>query len=442
MILDHDVVGSGLIWGALSLIGVATTFFGLRDPRAAFYIFALCLFGNAFQISLGPANFRVELYASALLALSLAMNRRAVFVPNQRTSAERVCFAAAFAWILLSIGVSIFVAPAPIRSLFMTFNLAMGILAYLVLARVRAEIKIQFVQILVIVLGVISTLSVCSLVLGLDNMLVAPPQGGNVERVRGIALEPNIMGQMCIMVILLSLHYIRRLSGALMAWLIPIGVAAILTNTRAVWICMIVAFVLFAVSRLRKVSIIPPLLATFGVFIWVAYETLRASWLPEKNSFAWKILNLTNSEEGTGSYRVRTSELASVDIDNENGWLWGLGVSSYQQRHPVDLTGATEGYLPNFWFGLVYDTGIVGLLAACAFFVAILTRTRLTLWASCFFGAVAFCAIFTNPFWMMFPLVLAGLAEIKQVSSSGNCASWHINQAPVGFACRKVEVSI
>jgi O-antigen ligase len=397
--------------GVVTAVAVAAALWLPRlalSVRAAFAVFFLAMLANGVALELGPATVRVELLALALLALAAVLDGRGTRPPPARAGA--VAMAGLAAWWAASFLSSVLVAPEPVRSLFMLLNLTAGVAAYLLVLRLAPH-HAALVRTGTWILGAVCAVSLILLVAlpPETTPLVASSQGGGLPRVRGLALEPNLMGGLCAGWLAVMVHRRRQLSPRHLVLAVPVVVALVLTNTRAAWVALAVVLAFWALTRHGRVLRSPPALLVYGLgagLLLARWGELRA----EPGSLVWKVENLLNFEIGTGSYRVDTWRLALADLDAADAWLFGLGVNSYAQRHPVDITGVTEGYVGNLWIAWLYDSGIVGVLGFAVLLLALWARSADRLGALPVFLAVVLTSTSTNGFWMTFPWVFLALA--------------------------------
>jgi hypothetical protein len=206
-------------------------------------------------------------------------------------------------------------------------------------------------------------------------------------------------------------HVLKRTT---FAWASVIAVAAILTNTRSVWIGLVILFV-FVLGR-RTGSAIVAILAGGAAALLIPLSGLLQQSV-SVNSPLWKLLNIFNSSTGTGSYRIDTWNQAINDLSTYGGWGIGLGVNTFPQRHPIDATGVTEGYLSNLWIASVHDSGILGGLALALGVILMFVGCGRRLDAVPLFAALVICATLTNPLAVAIPWVC--LALVAGPASSG-----------------------
>ncbi|WP_454778348.1 O-antigen ligase family protein [Georgenia muralis] len=400
-----------LLPGVLTAAAVAAALWLPRlalSVRAAFAVFFLAMLANGVALDVGPATVRVELLALALLVLAAVLDGRGTTPPPVRAGA--VAMAGLAAWWAASFVSSVLVAPEPVRSLFMLLNLTAGVAAYFLVLRLAPH-HAALVRTGTWILGAVSAVSLVLLVAlpPETTPLVASSQGGGLPRVRGLALEPNLMGGLCAGWLAVMVHRRRQLSTRHLLLALPVVIALVLTNTRAAWVALAVVLAYWALTRHGRLLRSPPALMVYALgagLLLARWGELRA----EPGSLVWKIENLLNFEIGTGSYRVDTWRLALADLDAADAWLFGLGVNSYAQRHPVDITGVTEGYVGNLWIAWLYDSGVVGVLGFAVLLLALWARSADRLGALPVFVAVVLTSTSTNGFWMTFPWVFLALA--------------------------------
>lgn len=384
----------------------------------ALVVLLILSWANSITVALGPANLRIEIFALVLASVAALLDPRGV---RKLGWFSVLIGAVAVAWLAASAFASATAAEEPARSYYMLGMLVAGVGTYFLVSS-RVSDPARVVRIGTAALAVLCGACLLLLVTGLAGPpLLIPPQGGALWRVRGLALEANLMGTICAGWLAVMYYWRRRLGRAHVVSAAIIALAAVLTNTRATWICLAVLGIALALTyRKHAVALLPLVLA----IVIAAIAALPSN--SEQESLLWKVSNIFTANDGTGLYRIRTWDIAFHDLNNSaNGWLTGLGVNSYPQRHPIDITNVTEGYVGNVWVSTIYDSGIIGLILFASTLVLMWLRSPDRLGALPLFATLAISFTFTNGFWMLFPWIYLALVSVEsRVSDVGRRDRW------------------
>ena len=375
-----------------------------RLDRALVVLIVLS-WANTISITVGPANLRIEIFALVLASVAALLDPRGIRKPSWFSI---LVAAAAGAWLLTSAFASATAAEEPARSYFMLGTLVAGIGAYFLISG-RIDDPGWVVRTGTWVLAAICAVCLVLLVTGMtETPLLASPQGGTLWRVRGLAIEPNLMGSICAGWLAVMFYWRRELPRVHVLTAGVIALAAVLTNTRATWLCLAVLGVALAITYRRHAVALLPLGLAVVVGAIAAFPESA-----ERSSLLWKVGNIFTANDGTGLYRIRTWDIAFDDLNIANGWLTGLGVNSYPQRHPIDLTNVTEGYVGNVWVSTVYDSGVIGLVLFALMLVLMWLRSPNRMAALPLFATLAISFTFTNGFWLLFPWIYLALVSVE-----------------------------
>lgn len=405
-----DAAPLAIVLGLLGVYAFAAGFpLVLGNVRNALALLVLAATMNGLSVTVGPAGLRIEAFALAAVGVAVlldAVHRREGVLGR----VGPVALGALGAWWTLSLLSSVFVALEPVRSLFMLLNLTVGVLAFLAVA-VYPSLHGDLVRWGTVVLAVVSGVSLLWLFLGPPgSILVADPQGGELSRVRGLSLEPNLMGGLCAAWLGVMYYWREQLSPALRSAAVPIGLALVFTNTRAAWVAFAVVFAFWLLTRQARFARSPHVIPLYllGAVLLVS----RAAGVDTvEGSLLWKLQNVFDFSTGNGLYRIESWRIALADLRTLRDHLFGLGVNSYSQHHPLDLTRVTEGYLGNVWLGWYYDSGLLGLVAFLVFLVVTVLRNPDWVDSVPAHLAVAIGATSTNSFWMVFPWIAIALVS-------------------------------
>jgi O-antigen ligase len=232
---------------------------------------------------------------------------------------------------------------------------------------------------------------------------------GSDFRLLGLSLEPNLFaGQV---VGWLSLLYARRRQIRRPPWVsVPILLsAALLASTRTAWLALLaVGIVALAERSGRKLVVVAA-----AVLIPVALLLIT---LPQEgpggvtdDSFAYRLEHILDTQGGTGAYRLGIYEQSIRDIDTVPRALFGTGMNTFSQFHPVDETHTGSAYLSSLWYATLYDTGAVGLVCLLALMASIVAASRSRRDAIAVMIAFLICASATNSAWLTYPWVILAL---------------------------------
>ncbi|MDJ0335414.1 O-antigen ligase family protein [Salinibacterium sp. G-O1] len=389
-----------LVLGVAAVPLLFLALWSLANLDALVIVLISSSFLTVVSFPLGPALVRIDAIVALVVLLVIAVRR------DEREHGRAARMRWAYFALLFSLGVVAFWsstanALAPVRSYFMLANFAVGGLVLFALWGLHLDWA-KIVRVGTWVLFVICALSLLELLaFPGTSTLSAAPQGGNSFRVRGLSLEPNLMGATCVGWLAVMYYWRRSLSRRYGLIASVIAVACVLTNTRAAWLALVLLAIFVLWDLRSKIGVFIPIGAALFMVVLAILAPITQS--AERGTFAWKIGNLLASDTGTGLYRVRTWDIAFNDIATSSAHQFGLGVNSYSQRHPLDLTQATEGYLSNLWIGWLYDAGIVGLVIFCGLLVVVFLASAKRFDAIPVFAALLICATLTNSYWMLFP---------------------------------------
>ncbi|WP_173922492.1 O-antigen ligase [Agromyces sp. Marseille-P2726] len=395
---------SGIV---LVVLAIATLIFlplvASRLDRALVVLLVLS-WANSVTIALGPANLRIEIFALVLAGVAALLDPRGI---RKLGWFSILVAAAAAAWLVASAFASATAAEEPVRSYYMLGMLIAGVGAYFLVSG-RVSDPVWVVRMGTSALAVLCGVCLLLLVTGLTGPpLLIPPQGGVLWRVRGLALEANLMGSICAGWLAVMFYWRRRLGRVHIVSAVVISLAAVLTNTRATWICLAVLGIALALTYRKHAVALLPLVLAIVIAVIAALPSNS-----EQESLLWKASNIFSAQDGTGLYRIRTWDIAFDDLNSANGWLTGLGVNSYPQRHPIDITNVTEGYVGNVWVSTIYDSGIIGLILFALMLVLMWLRSPDRLGALPLFATLGISFTFTNGFWMLFPWIYLALVSV------------------------------
>jgi hypothetical protein len=184
-----------------------------------------------------------------------------------------------------------------------------------------------------------------------------------IPGVHGSLWEPNIFGSYCTCFAVMFLFYfldgVRKNPWYLAGFLVA-TVGGMLSLARQGWICLVAVGALVLLYNLRRTKIrlkhLAPILA--GVLIaFVVGITVM-------NDLSERMSSLTGdaADDPTVVRRVGLVALAMQDIQDHP--VIGLGTSSFQLLYLADddsHTGVDKAWLGSLFFGVMHDTGLIGM---------------------------------------------------------------------------------
>ncbi|MGB6183226.1 MAG: O-antigen ligase family protein [Rhodococcus sp. (in: high G+C Gram-positive bacteria)] len=390
---------------AVLAAAAATVWFSLRDLRVAWcaFFFAICANGGAvdvFGLTVRPEYLLAPLFVAALFA-----HHRRVGRPFRTPDTRELVVAAAMAvWVVIALSVSAFAAPVPLLSIRSCIQFIVGLAVFFPLVLSELD-RVFAVRSGTVVLAAISTGSIA-------YWLFDPSR-----RVSGLAFEYNIMGSMCAAWLAVMFYAARQrdsagrpvIDRALWWAAVPIVIALLLTSTRAAWGALLVIAVFAAVRMVRRFPVTVIAAGALGCVALFVLVGLRDS-VGDEDTVLWRIAHLTDFDSGTGAYRVMLWNDAMTQIGARD-WslLWGTGANSFSQYNPVDPTLVGAAYLSSMWLGLLYDVGVLGLVAFLVAVAGVVSRIPRKIDALPLLFALAACASLTNIIWFAFPWVFLAL---------------------------------
>jgi O-antigen ligase len=417
-------IASGLIHAILLVVGIWLLAAALASPRISWALYFICISLTGLTVPVGSLLVKPELFGFIFLFLGLRQTaaRTNAF---SRAGFQVLPILGAFAYLTPLIYSSVVRAPVPAASLWITVQVGLGVLAFLVVIY-AGQWRDDLISTGTMVIGGISLLSVVGYLL-VAVVGVLPPGTFGVGpdlRLIGFSLETNIFAAqaVCWLAVLLFLAPpMRRYEKVLV---IALLVAVVLAGTRSAWLAgALVAgiwtwrkvassqwLVVVGLSVLVLVAVVPAAIASAGV---------RA----DPNSLLGRLSNLFDFSEGTGAYRVNIYDIAWQEIQTWPRWLHGSGMNSYSQFHLIDATGRYAEYLGNIWLATLYDGGGIALAGLLLLVGSATLRARVPVAAIVVISAVFLCSSSTNAIWFQFPWIYMAMAarapEGKGLTAAG-----------------------
>lgn len=401
-------VGVQLALGALA--ATALVFISLINERSAWVVFTLAMFTNRFPIPFGPATLRLEHLALLLLVFCLITRRRAGSSRQPQLERLTAAMTVLALWILLSVVTSTINAPEAARSLYIVALYVLAVTAFMVATgerdaawRVRAS---------TVVLSVMCALSVLSWVMAetfdYATPLVILNSYEDTHRTQGLLFEPNFLGSACAMWLCLLYAYRRTFtSRALLVHTLLLTSALILTLTRAAWLSAILVAVVAVLRTLpRRPGLVVTALSLASASLLAIVTVMPIS---AREDISARLRGLFDFTSGTGRFRAEGWEVALDQLTSYDAWVFGLGTNSYSQRNVSAFTSSGEGYLGNFWLGLIYDTGIIGFLLIVTALALIANSATRKTEMLLLIGVVGLNSLTTSPLWFAYPWVALAL---------------------------------
>jgi len=203
---------------------------------------------------------------------------------------------------------------------------------------------------------------------------------GFIPAVHGSLWEPNIFGSYCTSFAVMFLFYFlngTRKNPWYLAGFLITTVASLLSLARQGWISLIFvgASILIYTQRTTKFRV--KHLAPIVVSVVIAFVVGFAVMGNLSDRIATFSLD-TAQEDPTVVRRAGMIALAVQDIQEHP--VLGLGTSSFQLLYIADsdatYTGLDNAWLGSFFFGIVHDTGVIGMILFLWLLVELGRRVR------------------------------------------------------------------
>jgi hypothetical protein len=187
-------------------------------------------------------------------------------------------------------------------------------------------------------------------------------QGGTSVTLKGTLIEANLFGSFVGVALLLTISFmINKLVVRRWYWYVGsliLFVGLILSWTRSAWIGFIIGLLVLMMITYRNMftqanvvkTALTAILILIPTVLLLQHQFDTAS--GQGGLFFSKVLNLFDSEGGTGLYRVQQYEMALLDIKGYE--IFGKGYFS------IKAYGDNE-WISNLFLFVYHDTGIIGL---------------------------------------------------------------------------------
>jgi len=413
------LVGLGVAFGAdvaavtigLPLLVLCT----IRFPIVGWLLWVIGTSCNGATVNALGLVLQPELIVFPLLCLSIYRERvRATqLYDDRRRFPLGPLTAALILWLIVNLCSSLLVAPAPASSLRILALMSVSVATFFVLVQLPRGRVAAYVRAGAILMAAVAALTIAAWiaaqVTGASNALVVKNYGESVFRTKWFMIEPNLLASLLVLWLTVGVVFRRAFKGGTFALITSLLAAcAFLSFTRAAWVGLIVlALVLLFSGRRAPIKIL--LAGVVGVVV-VGYfgSDILTSGQGLGQTFSDRVTGIVDLNSGTGAYRTRAWLVALTDIQSLGHIFEGLGTNSFSQRHGATDSTTGQAYLGNFWIVLLYDSGLVGLVAFAVAAAVVLRRTLR--WITIpFFMSLFLAAFATNPMWFGYPWALTAI---------------------------------
>lgn len=395
-----------LVWALAGLIAITLMPLALTNWRIAWTLYLLCLACNGLSITLGPASFRIDLLALPLL-IAVAVAGRSESRPRPRYVV--VATGALTVWITVGMISSAINAPDPIPSFGVIAWISLGVLTLLVVLNAGTSAK-ELVRVGTVPLALLSALFAISWMLhqvaGLETPFVIAGDDG-LSRIVGLAFEPNIFGALTTLWIALVVYWRKDLSRSTFLWSTLIGLASVLTMTRAAWVALVIVMLPVILSHVGK-------FLRAVLLVGVGVMAFPDAWALVGTPFVERLSRLGDLESGTAAFRIGSWRMAMSDVEMSGNHAFGLGVNTFSQRHSLAVDAKQTDYLSNAWIAQLHDVGIVGTAALAIALFALWSSTARRRESLPFFIAFVLTSGLTSGLWFAFPWLMMGLFDYRR----------------------------
>lgn len=356
---------------------------------------------NGLSVQVGGLSLRPEHLGVLIFVIMVYQMRK--FRPAISQQPSPVLIGAGGAFILWSAVVSLG-SPSPAASLWIVLQYALGIawlLPFMFYPALRRPLVMSGTYILAGVTA-LSLVGYAGLSMGLPGLPGVSPVSG---RLQGFSFEPNIFASQAVVWLSVMYYWRRSLNRLEMVAGGVIVLGVLFAGTRSAWLALLAIGALALLNLVRRKSpwsmVVAGLLGCVGIAGPFLISTLASTGLlgPE---ITYRLLNLLESDAGTGAYRIDNYELAFADLKMWDSWGTGLGANTFSQYHTIDSTGSEPAYLGSLWVTLIYDSGFVGLGLFLIMYVAIWRESERRMEVLAVLLAIAICAAFTNFLWFQY----------------------------------------
>lgn len=399
---------NGAVFGTLGAL--ATLVFCLRSLRFTWVFYFISLAATGVVVEVGPVLIRPEIVALPVLLLG-------VFAGTARqgwrvTTGRGWLAVLSILYCLVGVFSSLAGSPQPNPSLWILLQIVGGLIALHVIWPLN-ELKLQATRIGTWVFALVSAYSIAMSFLGNGSEAVSGMSYGVASdgRLIGFAYETNLFASQSVGWLAVVAAHWKSLSRGSRALNVITLIAVLLAGTRAAWIALaflVIVILIRALPRNRyavvgALSFCAAALAAIPAVLSLSHEGT--------NSFGYRLTNLFSTDSGTGAYRVGLYETAFQDIVASGNWLFGTGINTFSQFHPVDPTGVGAAYLSSVWVATLYDVGVIGALVFFSLFLVVVIASKNRLAVFLVVAVLLICASATNLVWFQYPWVFIALAS-------------------------------
>ena len=384
--------------------------------RWAWFLYILTLAANGLGFSVGGAVVRPEQLGVVLLIATAIGMRRDKSLVQRQGGVRAAIWVPLVLWLLFGTVASIYQSLLPASSFYILSWMGVSLAAMFVVLQNMTE-KLPLVIIGTYSVGLISSVSILGWLAApyvtVPFNLASLDANDGLYRITGLAFEANLMGALtCLWVAVMlywrdSLQLHVKLIGAVIA------LAGVLTQTRAVWVALVVIVFL---SLLRNSRLAVRNVGVAVVFALAAISVIGANPTGWAQPLLTRASSVFDFSTGTGAFRQRSWAQAFVDIEQAHSLFTGLGVNTFEQRHADAVHARLSDYLSNAWIVNLYDTGIFGAAALLFALIALWWGTTRRIESLGFFVALVITSSLTNSLWFAFPWVFMAMFDRRTVT--------------------------
>lgn len=406
---------------------IALVIVAILNERIAWLAFFLCMTLTGVFVPLAGALAKPELFGLLFLILARAHGIRRP--PFGRLPLHRVIVPASLLVISL-FAASVISAPEPPRSLWIWLQLTASVASlFLILtSRPRPDVVIEAGT---IAIGGVAAISVVGWLVATLGLIPPGTLGvGPDMRLIGFSIETNIFAAQMVgwLAVLWATRPFVSASRTRNWCVIIITLAVILAGTRSAWLAGLFLVFIATARRFWRSPWFLPSSILLGTAIWFTPGILQSMATgQDRNSFIWRLANITNTAEGTGAYRTNIYDIAWSEIQTYPRFIFGSGMNSYSQFHLIDATNSSAEYLGNVFLALWYDGGIIALATFSITLIALIAASPHRRRTCVVVIVIVTCAFATNIIWFQFAWAYIAVAILcsraPRISRSENAGA-------------------